>query len=146
MPTADDVIEKLGMQSHPEGGFFVETFRDPDGVEGRGHSTAIYFLLKAGETSHWHRVDATECWLWHAGAPLSLKISNDESAPIVDHTMGPDVLSNQEPQVIVPKGAWQSAAPLGDWTLVSCVVAPAFRFEGFELAPPDWSPEPDADR
>ncbi|WP_319533253.1 cupin domain-containing protein [uncultured Cohaesibacter sp.] len=141
MPTADEIIETLGMQSHPEGGYFVETFRDPEGVDGRGHSTVIYFLLKAGESSHWHRVDATECWLWHGGAPLSLKIADHEGVPIVDHTMGTDVLAGHEPQVIVPKGAWQSAASLGDWTLVSCIVAPAFQFEGFELAPTDWSPQ-----
>jgi predicted cupin superfamily sugar epimerase len=130
----EDIISALGLAPHPEGGWFAETFRDPATQGGRARSTAIYFLLKAGERSHWHRVDAAEIWLWHGGAPLKLKIGQD----VV--TLGPDLAAGQRPQGVVPRDAWQAAESLGDWTLVSCVVAPGFEFSGFELAPPGWTP------
>ncbi|MCV6600667.1 MAG: cupin domain-containing protein, partial [Cohaesibacter sp.] len=119
--------------------YYVETFRDREGQEGRGHSTAIYYLLEAGDRSHWHRVDASEIWLWHAGAALELSLSADNQNCDL-HLLGADLLQNQRPQVIVPKHVWQSARSLGAWTLVSCVVAPGFVFDGFEMAPPNWSP------
>jgi uncharacterized protein len=76
--SADEVIRELGLSPHPEGGWYRECFRDEAASsDGRARSTAIYFLLKAGETSHWHRIDACEIWLWHAGAPLALSISID---------------------------------------------------------------------
>ena len=133
------IIEALGMRPHPEGGWYVETFRDAAGGP-RGHSTAIYFLLERGQVSHWHLVkDAVEIWHHHSGAPLELSISGD--AQRVDRlTLGPDILSGQRPQGIVPAGAWQSARSLGDWTLVGCTVAPGFDFSAFELAPPGWEP------
>ncbi len=131
---ADALIAALGLKPHPEGGRYAETFRDADGPDGRARCTAIYFLLRAGERSHWHRVDATEIWLWHAGAPLDLSIDGETL------TLGADILAGQRPQAIVPARAWQAARSLGAWTLVSCVVAPGFQFEGFELAPADWSP------
>lgn len=138
---AADIIAKLGLQPHPEGGHFRETFRDPHRLEdGRSASTAIYFLLAAGERSHWHRVDAIEIWHWHAGAPLELSIAALDTGPVIAHRLGPDVLSGEQPQGIVPRGAWQAARSLGDWTLVGCTVAPGFEFAGFELAAPGWSP------
>lgn len=136
--TADKIIAALGLQPHPEGGHFVETFRDSDGVAGRGHSTAIYFLLRAGERSHWHRVDAVETWHFHAGAPLRLSVADGETVRTT--ILGVDLAAGQRPQGVVPKGQWQSAESLGLWTLVGCTVAPAFRFEGFELAPQGWQP------
>ncbi|MBL4786978.1 MAG: cupin domain-containing protein [Cohaesibacteraceae bacterium] len=136
---AAQIIQKLGMRSHPEGGHYVETFRDAVTHEGRSCSTAIYFLLQHGEISHWHRVDAVEIWHWHAGAPLALSISeNGLQTQVI--SLGPDVLNEQHPQGIVPGHAWQSAKSLGDWTLVGCTVAPGFQFESFELAAPGWSP------
>ena len=136
--TADEIIATLGLAPHPEGGWYVQTFVDGAGEDGRARSTAIYFLLKAGEVSHWHRVDAVEIWHWHAGSPIELQISGAKG--IAAHVLGSDLLSGQRPQVMVPAHAWQSARSLGDWTLVGCTVAPGFRFEGFELAPPDWHP------
>lgn len=133
------IIETLKLQRHPEGGWYVETLRDPDPAGGRDRSTAIYYLLAAGEHSHWHRVDAVETWHWHAGSPLELGIS-DSDGPVSTLLLGPDLDQGQRPQGIVPEGAWQSARSTGAWTLVGCTVAPGFRFEGFELAPPDWSP------
>lgn len=127
------------MQAHPEGGWYVETWRDADGPDGRARSTAIYYLLEAGDRSHWHRVDALEIWHWHAGAPLELAISkNGETTQTL--ALGPDVLAGERPQGIVPTQAWQSARSTGDWTLVGCTVAPGFEFSGFEMAAPEWQP------
>ncbi len=136
---ARDIIEALGMERHPEGGWYTESFRDPDGGE-RGHSTAIYFLLEAGEVSAWHRVrDAAEVWHHYAGAPLELAISEDgtECRRLV---LGPDLATGARPQIVVPTDAWQSARSLGAWTLVGCTVAPGFQFSSFEMAPPGWQP------
>jgi predicted cupin superfamily sugar epimerase len=139
--SAQEVIAELGMQPHPEGGHFVETYRDRPPTGERGAVTAIYFLLKSGEVSRWHRVDAAEIWNWYAGAPLRISIAELEGAPPKEHLLGPNVLAGARPQAVVPAHAWQSARTLGDWTLVGCVVAPAFQYEGFELAPEDWEPE-----
>jgi hypothetical protein len=138
---ADEIVAALGMQRHPEGGWYVETFRDnPEG--GRGHSTAILFLLEAGDVSHWHRVrDAAEIWHYHAGAPLALTLSpNGHDAE--SHRLGPNILNGERPQIVVPANWWQTAASLGHWTLAGCTVAPGFEFAAFELAPPDWRPVP----
>jgi uncharacterized protein len=138
--SADDLVRQLDLSPHPEGGWYRETFRDTRlSSEGRAASTAIYFLLKAGEASHWHRVDATEIWLWHAGAPLALSISIDGEESH-SHRLGLDLASGERPQAVVPARAWQSAQSLGAWTLVSCVVAPGFEFSAFEMAAPDWRP------
>ncbi|SON57359.1 hypothetical protein HDIA_3818 [Hartmannibacter diazotrophicus] len=137
--SADAIIERLGLQPHPEGGYYRQTFEDRAGESGRAFSTAIYYLLKAGERSHWHRVDAAEVWHFYAGSPLALGLSED-GVTTTTVTLGPDVLSGEAPQVIVPTGVWQGAECLGDWTLVGCTVAPGFRFAGFEMAPPGWTP------
>ena len=138
MTSADDIIAKLGLQPHPEGGHFRETFRDSQ-TDGRAHSTAILYLLKAGERSHWHRVDAAEVWHWHGGAPLELLQSAGAGA-IARHLLGGDVMAGEVPQAVVPAGIWQSARSLGGWTLVGCTVAPGFEFAGFEMAPAGWEP------
>jgi predicted cupin superfamily sugar epimerase len=139
--TPAEIIRMLGMEPHPEGGHFVETWRDAPEHGGRGSGTAIYFLLQAGERSHWHRVDATEIWHWHAGDPLVLTISPDGHDAEAHH-LGPALTAGQKPQIVVPKDAWQTAESLAAWTLVGCTVSPAFQFEGFELAPPGWRPTP----
>ncbi len=133
------IVEALGMQPHPEGGWYVETFRDGAGGE-RGHSTAIYFLLERGQVSAWHKVrDAAEVWHFYAGAALELLVS-DGQAPAKTTVLGPDILGGQRPQAVVPAGAWQAARSLGDFTLVGCTVAPGFAFEAFEMAPEGWEP------
>lgn len=137
--TAQSLIRTLGMKPHPEGGHYVETFRDPDPEGGRGAATAIYFLLQAGERSHWHKVDAVEIWHWYAGAPLRLAVSVDSGSTDL-MTLGTDIAAGQRPQAVVPAHAWQSAESLGPWTLVGCTVSPAFQFEGFQLAAPGWRP------
>lgn len=135
--TAADIIALLGLERHPEGGWYRETFRD-EPADGRAKSTAIYFLIEAGQQSAWHRVDAAELWHWYAGAPLELNI-DDVGRPTM-LILGNDLAAGQRPQGIVPPGAWQSARSRGDWTLVGCTVAPGFQFEHFELAPPGWTP------
>lgn len=138
MTDARALIAHLQLERHPEGGWFRQTFRDvPEG--GRGYSTAIYYLLEERDRSHWHKVDAAEVWHFYAGSPLRLSLSIDGKA-IVHQRLGPNVLDGDSPQIIVPKGQWQSAESLGAWTLVGCTVAPGFEFEGFEMAPPDWTP------
>jgi predicted cupin superfamily sugar epimerase len=138
--TAAAVIRLLGLNPHPEGGHFRETFRDTRQVDGgRSASTAIYFLLARGERSHWHRVDAVEVWHWHAGALLELEIAPSEG-PIERVMLGNDLASGQRPQAIVPAHAWQAAQTVGDWTLCGCTVAPGFDFNRFELAPKGWAP------
>ncbi|HWY64405.1 MAG TPA: cupin domain-containing protein [Rhizomicrobium sp.] len=132
MAEADRLIALLDLKPHPEGGYFRETFRD--GSNGRAHSTAIYFLLKAGEVSRWHRVDAAEVWHFYRGAPLELRIGKSV------YVLGSDVDEAQAPQVVVPPGAWQSAKSLGDYTLVGCTVAPGFEFEHFEMAAEGFEP------
>lgn len=132
--SAEDIIRRLELVPHPEGGWYRQTWVGPE-VDGRASGTAILFLLRAGERSHWHRVDADEIWLWHAGAPLVLSMGVEVAQ---DHQLGPDVLGGQVVQAIVPAGCWQAARSTGEWSLVSCTVSPGFRFEGFELAPPGW--------
>jgi uncharacterized protein len=139
--TAADVVAILGLQPHPEGGSYRETFRDPARIDGRSVSTAIYFLLEAGVVSRWHRVDAVETWHWYAGAPLDLRIA---ATAVTYHVvqLGPDLASGARPQAIVPHGHWQQAESSGAWTLVGCTVAPGFTFTGFELAPDTFCPGP----
>ncbi len=134
--SADAIIAKLGLSPHPEGGHYRQTWKADNA--GRATGTSIYFLLKAGERSHWHTVDATEIWLYHAGAPLILSTAETDTGPAMDHSLGPDVLAGQHPQLIVPTGHWQSARTTGDFTLVSCTVSPGFDFAGFHLADPDF--------
>jgi predicted cupin superfamily sugar epimerase len=137
---AADIIARLELKPHPEGGHYRETFRDQrTDAHARSCATAIYFLLARGERSHWHRIDAVEVWHYYAGAPLILQIAHEGCTR---HTvrLGPDVAGDERPQAIVPAGAWQAAESTGDWTLVGCTVAPGFEFAKFELAPKDWEP------
>jgi predicted cupin superfamily sugar epimerase len=140
--TAGEIVEALGLERHPEGGWFRETWRHDAGPGARGAGTAILFLLAAGEASHWHRVDADELWHFHAGAPLRLSTSPDEDTPPAHALLGIDLAAGQHPQLRVPAGWWQAAETTGPWTLVSCTVSPAFTFDGFELAPRDFHPGP----
>lgn len=140
LETARAIIAALKMKPHPEGGHYVETFRDAPDEDGRPQSTAIYFLLQAGETSHWHKVtDAAEIWHWHGGAPLALTQSAN-GIDAASERLGPNVLAGERPQIVVPANYWQTATSLGAWTLVGCTVAPGFEFSKFVLAAADWRP------
>jgi uncharacterized protein len=138
---AREIIRLLDLARHPEGGWYRETWRAPAPDGQRAAGTAIYYLLEAGELSHWHRIDAAELWHWYAGAPLSLTMSPDgHDADAV--LLGPEIGAGQRPQQIVPPGCWQSAVSRGAWSLVGCTVSPGFEFAGFEMAPDDWRPTP----
>ncbi|MEO9826731.1 MAG: cupin domain-containing protein [Paracoccaceae bacterium] len=133
MQDADTLIKTLCLKPHPEGGWYRQTWEADDGPRASG--TAIYFLLKEGESSHWHRVDAVEIWHFYAGAPLILRLAESKAGPTVSHTLGPDLGNDMSPQVIVPKDHWQAAHTTGAWSLVGCTVSPGFQFDWFELAP-----------
>ncbi|NOG69841.1 cupin domain-containing protein [Roseicella sp. DB1501] len=143
------VIAALGLAPHPEGGHYRELWRDRPADGGRGAGTAIYYLLAAGERSHWHRVDAAEAWHWYAGAPLTLSLSLDGQR-VETLSLGPDLGAGERPFALVPAGCWQAAAPDGarggsrgggwGWSLLGCTVSPAFDYAGFEMAPPGWRP------
>jgi predicted cupin superfamily sugar epimerase len=133
------LIEALGLAPHPEGGWYRETWRSAAEPGARASGTAIYFLLEKGQRSHWHRVDADELWLWHAGSPLDVRVEQENGA-VQKFALGGDVEGGYQPQCLVPANRWQSTEALISWALVSCVVVPGFDFAGFELAPPGWNP------
>lgn len=135
--TPDQIIAHLNLAPHPEGGHYRQTWVDTDSAD-RPSGTCIYFLLKNGERSHWHRVDATEIWLYHAGAPLVLSMADGDQGPAAEHMLGPDLAAGHAPQIIVPKDHWQAARTTGTFTLVSCTVSPGFQFDGFTLAEPGF--------
>ncbi len=137
--TANAIIKALNLAPHPEGGWYKQTWLAKG--QGRPSGSAIYYLLEAGQRSHWHRIDSTEIWHFHAGAPLVLSTASSDAGPVVNTLLGPDILAGHKAQLIVPVQHWQAARSTGDWTLVGCTVSPAFSFDGFHLAPPDWAPE-----
>ncbi len=136
---AEEVIRLLGLSPHPEGGYFRETFRDAAAGSARAASTAIYFLLRDGEVSRWHRIDAAEVWHWYAGAPLELAIS-PTGGPLQAVRLGPALSKGERPQAVVPPGFWQRAQSAGAWTLAGCTVAPGFEFAHFEMADATFDP------
>ena len=141
MQSAKEIIAALDLSPHPEGGWYRETWRAETEAENRATGTAIYYLLEAGDVSHWHKVDAVEIWHWYAGAPLSLTVS-ENGHDAQSALLGPELRTGQMPQRIVPAHWWQTATSMGGWTLVGCTVSPGFEFSGFEMAPPDWRPTP----
>lgn len=140
MTDARTLIAALDLSPHPEGGWYRETWRAPAPPGERAAATAILFLLEAGQRSHWHRVDAAELWLWHAGAPLALSRAAGDVGPVETLRLGPDILAGEVPQALIEPHHWQAAHADRGWTLVSCVVTPGFDFAGFTLAPEGWTP------
>jgi predicted cupin superfamily sugar epimerase len=140
MTEAREIIERLALLPHPEGGWYRETWRAAAADHERASATAIYFLLEAAQQSHWHRVDASELWLWHAGSPLTMRTAAGDAGPVAEVSLGPDVIAGEAPQHLIPTGHWQAAQANRGWALVSCIVSPAFEFAGFELADAGWSP------
>ena len=140
MTDAASLIQALDLQPHPEGGWYRETWRAEAAEGGRASATAILFLLEQGQRSHWHTVDATELWLFHAGSALRLDTAASDAGPIVTARLGSDIAAGEQPQIRIAPGEWQSAEADRGWALVSCIVSPGFEFEGFTLAPPGWRP------
>ena len=144
MTNAEQLIQALDLVPHPEGGWYRETWRSAAGPGERAAATAVYYVIEPGQRSQWNRVDADEMWLWHSGDPLDLAIAASDAGPVRTLRLGARIGDGEEPQVIVPKGHWQSATPIEDgaagYTFLSCIVAPAFEFSGYELAEPGWAP------
>ncbi len=134
------LIATLGLAPHPEGGWYRETWRGPAGADGRASETMIYFLLEAGQQSHWHTVDATEIWCWHAGHGIDLGTAPGDAGPVEWHRLGADFAAGEAPQRVIPPRHWQAARASHGWALVSCMVSPGFEFSGFVLAEPGWEP------
>jgi hypothetical protein len=137
--TASEIVGLLGLEPHIEGGFYRQTFADEADAGGRPRSTLIYYLLTDRQSGAWHRVDSAEVWHWYAGAPMTIGISRDGKS-VTEHQLGNDLFAGERPQVVIPRGAWQQATCLGDWSLVGCTVAPGFQFSKFEQAEPGWEP------
>jgi predicted cupin superfamily sugar epimerase len=140
MTEARALIETLALQPHPEGGWYRETWRAEAAQGQRAAATAILFLLESGQKSHWHKVDATELWLFHAGSALRLGMAAGDEGPVREARLGSDVLGGEQPQLRIAPGEWQAAEADRGWALVSCIVSPAFAFDGFTLAEPGWAP------
>ena len=138
--TADQIIKFLQLQPHPEGGWYKQTWKSEDTLSGRASGTSIYFLLKAGEISHWHKIDSVEIWHYYDGSPLTLRIANEDNNEIATKILGPNLAKLQSPQILVNKNLWQSAETTGDYTLVGCTVSPGFEFSKFTLAPKNFNP------
>ena len=140
---ADDLIKALDLEPHPEGGWYLETWRADAAPGERAAASSVLYVIEPGQKSHWNKVDADEIWLWHSGDPIDLMIAASDAGPVRTVRLGGAVSAGEQVQAIVPKGQWQSAEPVAGGvghTLISCIVAPAFEFDGFELAEPGWSP------
>lgn len=140
METPQRLIERLDLSPHPEGGWYRETWRGAADGDGRASETLIYFLLEEGQSSHWHTVDATEIWCWHAGHPLEVGTAPADTGPVTWHALGTDFAALQSPQLVIPPHHWQAARATHGWALVSCMVSPGFEFDGFVMAEPGWQP------
>lgn len=138
----DDLVARLGLKPHPEGGFYRETFRSTatvhpdDGRPARAALTTIYFLLTGGDVSRWHRVASDEAWHLLEGDPLELWTADGAFEAVEVHRLGP-VADGAEPSHVVPSGMWQAARTTGTHSLAGCTVGPGFDFADFELIDPD---------
>ncbi|UTW60360.1 cupin domain-containing protein [Kordiimonas sp. SCSIO 12603] len=141
MVTAKDVIKKLDLSPHPEGGYYRRTYQNEGGAEARGRATSIYYFLEGTDFAKWHSTDGDEIWYWHAGAALTLEIDLHHKG-VQSYELGPDIFHGQAPQILVPADNWQRARSNGDWTLVSCMVSPGFLFDSYELIEDEnWHPD-----
>ena len=139
MARVDKIIKFLDLIKHPEGGYFKETYRSEEVYESnqgsRNLSTNIYFLLKSGQKSAFHRLKSDEFWYYHEGSSLEVFIIHPDGK-LEERILGGDCLSSHEPQLLLPKGTWFAARCKDEssYTLISCSVAPGFHFDDFELA------------
>ncbi len=131
-----DLVEKLGLVPHPEGGWYREIHRSSARVEtsrgSRSALTTIYYLLEREQLSRWHVVEADEVWHFYAGAPLELLSYEPSVRRVVRHVLG-DVHAGNSPVAVIATGVWQAARSLGEYSLVGCTVGPGFEFEDFRF-------------
>ena len=135
MGDSDKLIEQLEMKSHPEGGYYSESFRDKN-----NSVSLIYYLLKRGQLSQWHRLSKNEILHFYKGDPLSVHISADAKTTITKK-LGHNISNNENLHLVIHAGSWFSMNSEGDYSLIGCTVSPAFDFKDFELAPPNWEPK-----
>ena len=133
MNNSDEIIQKLEMIPHPEGGYFKESYRDKN-------VSLIYYLLNKNEKSHWHRLTKNEILHFYNGDPLKLLISKD-GKNIEEIILNNKINNDQIFHYIVKAGTWFSMESQGEYSLIGCTVAPPFDYDDFELAPKDWKPE-----
>jgi predicted cupin superfamily sugar epimerase len=143
--TPPPIARALGLQPHPEGGWFAETFRSevevlvgrPSGDQRRSAATLIHYLLPAGEASAWHAVASPEIWIWQGPGTITLQLGGDGDRPDDEpatHRLGRDVQAGELPQLIIPAGVWQRTLPGDQDALAACLVSPGFDFADFRLA------------
>lgn len=132
---ARDLIRALRLQPHPEGGWYREFYRSGMRVNGpageRCALTGIYYLLERGQVSRWHTVQADETWSYYGGAPLELITYDPRTQQPARRVLGG--VGAHEPAAVVPADVWQAAISCGEYSLVSCLVAPGFEFEDFRF-------------
>ena len=133
---ARELVEKLALQSHPEGGWYREIYRAHARVQAeqgsRAALTTIYYLLEQQQLSRWHVVESDEVWHFYAGAPLELLEYDPASGHLVQHVLG-DARAGNESVAVIPPGFWQAARSRGEYSLVGCTVGPGFEFEDFRF-------------
>ena len=134
MNDPNKLIEKLKMISHPEGGFFSESFRDKS-----NNVSLIYYLLKKDQRSHWHRLTKNEILHFYEGHPLNVHISEDAETSYTK-ILGKNIDNNENLHLVVSAGSWFSMTSSGSYSLIGCTVAPGFDYKDFELAPKNWKP------
>jgi hypothetical protein len=134
MNDPDKLIEKLKMTSHPEGGYFAESFRDKN-----NNVSLIYYLLKKNQKSHWHRLTKNEILHFYDGYPLNVNISKDAKTSYTK-ILGKNINNNESLHIVVLAGSWFSMTSSGLYSLIGCTVAPGFNYKDFELAPKNWEP------
>ena len=138
MYTADHFIKHLDMTPHVEGGYYKECLLSQDAITSQESDdkllwSSIYFLLQTGDVSHFHRLKSDEVWYFHSGAPLTIYMITPDGE-CIQKQLGLDITKGEMPQVLVPKGyIFGSSQNEEGYALVGCMVAPAFRFEDFEL-------------
>ena len=132
MNNSDEIIQKLEMIPHPEGGYFKESYRDKN-------VSLIYYLLNKNEKSHWHRLTKNEILHFYNGDPLKLLISKD-GKNIEEIILNNKINNDQIFHYIVKAGTWFSMESQGEYSLIGCTVAPSFDYNDFELAPKNWKP------
>lgn len=136
--TAEYYIQRLGLEPHPEGGYFKNTYASEETIDGgattRKLFTSIYFLIENGLVSHLHRLKSDELWYFHGGSSLLVHVI-DEEGNYIEHKLGLNIENGETPQVLVPKNSifGSSVIENGDFSLVGCMVAPGFEYEDFEL-------------
>lgn len=143
MKTSEYWIEKLELQSHPEGGYFKEIYRSPESINiesiperfgsSRSFSTSIYFLLEKGQKSAFHRIKSDELWHFYDGEPAIIYVLNDEGT-VTELKLGLNIENGYFPQIVVPANCWFAAESAGEFTFVGCTVSPGFDFEDFDMA------------